>query len=63
MVGEATCGCVYGSVYALYNECCGGDWCVWLSAEEKQLKQRIRELTRYRKNGISKTEGGCKLGG
>lgn len=36
-------------------------WCEhehhYLDVEEKQLKQRIRELVRYRKNGISKLEG------
>ena len=29
--------------------------------EEKQLKQRIKELTRYRKSGITSLDGGCGI--
>ena len=32
-------------------------WCVSSCVEERQLRQRIRELTRYRKNGVTKEEG------
>ena len=32
--------------------------CIYMYyVEEKQLKQRIAELSRYRKNGITKMEG------
>ena len=33
--------------------------CLFLPSEESQLKQRIKELSRYRKNGITKMDGQC----
>ena len=43
------------------DEKCGGNLivCMCVCSEERQLKQRIRELNLYRKNGITKAEGQC----